>query len=146
MSGEPVEKDGVVVVNWLVRRELFDFSGVYINQASDEEVERFAVQIGNDTDEWRRRTYAQMRCLVATEAHLSENTLRILRRTFAAVVEMETEAVVGTKHAGKVALSAESHSPPKIRPMTISNSLQSPARPIDNSGLESSQFDQASAR
>jgi hypothetical protein len=144
MTSEQAKKDDVIVVNWLVRRELFDFSGVYINQASDEEVERFAVQIGNDTDEWRRRTYAQMRCLVAAEAHLSENTLRILRRTFAAVVE--TEAVVGAKHAGKVALSAESHSPPKIRPMTISNSLQSPARPIDNSGLESSQFDQASAR
>jgi hypothetical protein len=31
--------------------DLFDFDRVEIQQATDEEVERFAVQVGNDTDE-----------------------------------------------------------------------------------------------
>jgi hypothetical protein len=95
MSGEPVEKDGVVVVNWLVRRVLFDFSGVYINQASDEEVERFAVQIGNDTDEWRRPRYSEMTCHIGPSCVLSENTLRILQRTFGQVITTEMALEIG---------------------------------------------------
>lgn len=47
--------------------------------------ERFAVQVGNDTDPVRRPTYAQMRCLVSPECGLSENTMRILQRTFGRV-------------------------------------------------------------
>jgi hypothetical protein len=82
MSDEQTRQGQRLGVNWLNRRSLFDFDGVYINQASDEEVERFAVQVGNDTDALRREKYAHMVCLVSPQATFSENSLRILQRTF----------------------------------------------------------------
>lgn len=78
-------QDGLLRVNWLTRRTLFDFDAVEIIQATDEDVERFAVQVGNDTDPFRRPHYKQMRCIVMPGCELSENTLRILRRTFGEV-------------------------------------------------------------
>jgi hypothetical protein len=82
MTDEVVQQDGLVRVNWLARRTLFDFDRVEIVQATDEDVERFAVQIGNDTDPFRKRYYQQMRCVVKAGCKLSENTLRILQHTF----------------------------------------------------------------
>ncbi|MFN8454383.1 MAG: hypothetical protein U0401_06885 [Anaerolineae bacterium] len=78
-------QDDTFRVNWLTRRTLFDFDRIEISQASDEEVERFAVQVGNDTDPFRQPRYKQMKCTVSPECRLSENTLRILRRTFGEV-------------------------------------------------------------
>lgn len=80
------QTDGSLEINWLVRRELFDFDRVEIVQADDEAVERFAVQIGNDTDEIRRSRYAHMRCIIGPACDLSENTQRILERTFGELV------------------------------------------------------------
>ncbi len=72
-------------VNWLARRSLFDFDAVKIIRASDEMVERFAVQVGNDTDSFRKPRYRGMRCTVSEEAGLSANTMRILEHTFGRV-------------------------------------------------------------
>jgi hypothetical protein len=82
MPAEPVEQGNALRVNWLPRRALFDFDEVEIVQAADEEVERFAVQVGNDTDPARQPHYKKMRCWVAHKAGLSDNSLRILRYTF----------------------------------------------------------------
>jgi hypothetical protein len=68
---------------------LFDCDWVEINQATDEDIERFAVQLGNDTDPLRRPRYREMRCLVGPECHLSENTLRILKNMFGQVAGQE---------------------------------------------------------
>jgi len=87
MGSEPLQENGTVRINWLARRELFDFHAVEIVQASDEEVERFAVQVGNDTDPLRRSRYKWMHCVVGPDCHLSENTLRILGSIFAEVIE-----------------------------------------------------------
>jgi len=81
----PVEENGLIRINWLARRELFDFDAVEIRNATDEAVERFVVQIGNDTDEWRRPRYGGLDCTVAAGCRLSENTLRLLRKQFAVV-------------------------------------------------------------
>jgi hypothetical protein len=78
-------ENGLLRVNWLLRRELFDFGQVEIRRATDEDVERFAVQVGNDTDPFRRARYKQVPCLIDARCHLSENTLRILRHTFGTV-------------------------------------------------------------
>ncbi|MCB0192814.1 MAG: hypothetical protein KDJ65_12795 [Anaerolineae bacterium] len=75
-------KDGLVRANWFTRRTLFDFDRVEIVRATDEEVERFAVQVGNDTDSVRRPRYPHIRCTIAPECSLSTNTLRILRNSF----------------------------------------------------------------
>ena len=83
---EPLQQNGTVRINWLAHRELFDFHSVEIGQASDEDVERFAVQVGNDTDPFRRPRYKQMQCVVGPTCRLSENTLRILERIFGEVI------------------------------------------------------------
>jgi len=59
---------------------------VNIIQATDEEVERFAVQVGNDIDPFRKPRYKEMPCLIDTDCDLSENTWRILQQMFGQVV------------------------------------------------------------
>jgi len=86
MAAAGVEEGGVLRANWLERREPFDFDAVQIANATDAEVERFAMAVGNDMDEVRRERYALLRCEVAPECRLSEHTLRVLRSTFGEVV------------------------------------------------------------
>jgi hypothetical protein len=75
----------VLRVNWLADRKAFDFDRVEIRAADDEQVERFAVQVGNDTDPQRKSRYRGMRCDVIATSGVSESGLRILRATFGAV-------------------------------------------------------------
>ena len=75
-----VTPEGQLKVNWLRQRTLFDFDWIEIIQATDEDVERFAVQVGNDTDPFRQPRYQEMQCVISPECRLSENTLRILGR------------------------------------------------------------------
>ncbi len=83
--GAQAQRGGLLWVNWQARRALFDFDRVEIIRATDEDVERFAMQAGNDTDPFRRPRYAQMHCVVNPACGLSENTLRILESTFGRV-------------------------------------------------------------
>lgn len=93
---DPWEKqDDSIRINWLTRRTLFDFDRVEIIQATDEDVERFAVQVGNDTDTFRQPRYKQMRCIVAPDCQLSENTWRILQRFFGEVEREGTSSKPG---------------------------------------------------
>jgi hypothetical protein len=85
MNTEKFKQNGVLRVNWLAHRKLFDFDEVEIVQATDEDVERFAVQVGNDTDPKRKPRYEEMRCVVSPECQLSENTMRILQQMFGVV-------------------------------------------------------------
>jgi hypothetical protein len=85
-ANDYIHYDGLLCANWLTRRTLFDFDRVEIIQATDEDVERFVVQVGNDTDPLRQSRYSQMQCDIAPTCNLSENTLRILQRTFGRVV------------------------------------------------------------
>ncbi|MCB9078315.1 MAG: hypothetical protein H6631_12020 [Anaerolineaceae bacterium] len=72
-------------VNWLQVGHLFDFDAVEIIRANDEQAERFAVQVGNNTDPTRQDEYARMTCHIDPEAPLSDNTRRVLRRLFGVV-------------------------------------------------------------
>jgi len=85
MEEEFVCIDGVARINWLKRGSLFDFERVEIVQASDYDVERFCVQVGDDMDGFRRAEYQQMSCIVDPKSGLSENTINILRSMFGAV-------------------------------------------------------------
>jgi hypothetical protein len=82
MAEKTSQQDQTLRVNWLEHRQLFDFEAVEIIHAADEDIERFAVQVGNDTDEQRRDHYQTMPCLVAPGCPLSANSHRILERTF----------------------------------------------------------------
>jgi hypothetical protein len=90
MTVAQLERARMFIINWLAERELFDFDEVQIIRASDEEVERFAVQVGNDTDPLRKSRYQEMRCVVSPHCRLSENTMRILERMFGQVEVGET--------------------------------------------------------
>jgi hypothetical protein len=81
-AAEQQQEDDFLKVNWLRYRRLFDFNRVEIVNATDEEVERFAVQVGNDVDETRRRNYQAVSCVIQSPCSLSENTIRILRGIF----------------------------------------------------------------
>jgi HEAT repeat protein len=80
--GGPACSGGVLRVNWLERRALCDFDALEIRRASDFEVERFCIAVGNDADEWRRTRTGKATCVVAPECRLSDNALRILRSMF----------------------------------------------------------------
>jgi hypothetical protein len=91
------EENDKLYVNWFKRRELFDFSEVVIAHASDEDVERFAVKIGNDTDPFRHWKYKDMTCTVSPQNVLSKNTMRILQKTFGQVEVKEVTGVTVTQ-------------------------------------------------
>jgi len=82
MEGEFLCTDDIARINWLKFGNVFDFERVEIVQASDYDVERFCVQVGNDMDKFRRRRYRKMSCVVAPQCDLSENTINILRSMF----------------------------------------------------------------
>ncbi|MEM7348305.1 MAG: hypothetical protein AAF485_29095, partial [Chloroflexota bacterium] len=76
------EQGDTLRINYLQHGALFDFDRVDIIQATDEEVERFAMQVGNDTDDIRKPKYAGMPYTISPACNLSENTQRILARIF----------------------------------------------------------------
>ncbi len=84
-TGMQEQQNGLLRVNWLTRRALFDFDRVEIILATDEDVERFAIQVGNDTDPYRKPRYQQMPCIVKPGCELSENTWRVLDSMFGQV-------------------------------------------------------------
>lgn len=85
MAVEQARQVGVIQVNWFARQALFDFDEVRILQASDEEVERFVIQAGNDPDPIRRSRSRQIPWIISNECELSENTRRILQARFGRV-------------------------------------------------------------
>ncbi len=85
MPAEYLHVNDSLKINWLYRRELFDFDQVEIAQASDEDVERFAVQVGNDTDPHRDPYYGQMRVVIDPNCNISENSHRVLQQMFGRV-------------------------------------------------------------
>jgi hypothetical protein len=95
---EKFQQNGILHVNWLERRRLFDFDEVQIIQATDEDVERFAVQVGNDTDPVRKPRYPKMHCVVAPECKLSQNTMRILARMFGSVAFKDNASTSSIGH------------------------------------------------
>ena len=81
-------RENEIFVNWLAYRKLFDFHEVRIMQATDRDVEEFAMQVGNDTDKLRNWRYKVMPCIISSGCKLSANTRNILKHTFKSVKEM----------------------------------------------------------
>ena len=82
MRDNRVERDGQLRVNWLSWRRPFDFDRVDVVEATDELVERFAVQAGNDTDPVRKSRYGQIPCRISSNSNLSNNAWRVLDTVF----------------------------------------------------------------
>jgi hypothetical protein len=79
---EQCETDETWQINWFTRKRLFDFDWVEIIEATDEDVERFSVQVGNDTDKDRQGKYREMTCRISSTCNLSDNSMRILKSIF----------------------------------------------------------------
>ncbi|MEM7030693.1 MAG: hypothetical protein AAF629_14095 [Chloroflexota bacterium] len=79
------KKNATIYINWFDHDQLFDFSSIEIRQADDQSIERFVMQIGNDTDPYRKKFYPNMTCTVAANCHLSVNSERLLNRHFGQV-------------------------------------------------------------
>jgi hypothetical protein len=88
MSLPYTTKQGIWQVNWLVHRRMFDFEGVELIRASEVEVEKFAVQVANNTDSQQKVTYRRMACQVGPDCRLSPNTLKLLSRLFGKVSKL----------------------------------------------------------
>jgi hypothetical protein len=78
-------KQGIWRVNWLIHRRLFDFEGVELIQAGEVEVEKFAIQVANNTEPQQKAAYRRMTCQVGPDCPLSPNTLTLLGRLFGKV-------------------------------------------------------------
>jgi hypothetical protein len=88
-TSEPhVASDGALNGNWLARRSLFDFDSVEILDADEIDVQKFCVQVRNDTDLERKRRYRTMQCRVSNRLELRENTIRNLSAAFGKVVRV----------------------------------------------------------
>ena len=79
------QQEEILRVNWLMVRTIFDFDYVEIIQATDEDMERFAVQVGNDTDPTREANYSKIPCTINKDCQLSENTKRVLDSIFCVI-------------------------------------------------------------
>src|SRR5262245_36442491 len=80
MRARVTRKMDLIRISWLAYGRLFDFDKIEIIQVTDEDVERFAIQIGNDVDKERRKIYSKMLCLISSDCGLSENTIWILTK------------------------------------------------------------------
>ncbi len=81
-----------IQINWLHYQQLFDFDQVKLINATDQDVEAFAIQAGNDVDMLRKRKIARMTCMISPSCVLQENTLRILKHIFGNVVSQDKGA------------------------------------------------------
>ena len=59
------QQTDILRVNWLQHRALFDFDWVEVVEVDAEDIERFAVQVGNDTDTIRKRRYPNLPCVIS---------------------------------------------------------------------------------
>ncbi len=86
------EQNGNLRINWSIHRKLFDFDKIEIVKATDQDVELFAVQAGNDTDPFRQTRYKEIECTILPECELTENTIRVLQRIFGKVQKQHIKA------------------------------------------------------
>ncbi len=85
MQAHRQDTDGELRINWFNREELFDFNRVEIGVADDKTITRFCMMLHNDTDMGRLIKPGQMSCNVWSGSGINQNTLQILRQTFARV-------------------------------------------------------------
>lgn len=76
-----------IVVNWIKQDGLCDFDEVEIREVSEQDVNRFCLAIGNDTDRHRRKHYKRVTCRIYTDS-LNANTKQLLARAFGKIEQV----------------------------------------------------------
>jgi hypothetical protein len=84
----PQQNNGTLRVNWLQRKEAFDFDEVEIINATDDEVEEFVRQTRFESEPRLQKRLHQMRCFVKAQCRFQRNnTMTILQQTFGDVMQ-----------------------------------------------------------
>lgn len=82
-----VEND--IHINWLQFKQPADINRIEIIEANDQDIERFVMMLGNDTDPLRRSRYQTMPCFIAANCAISPNSRRLLEKMFGQVTTRE---------------------------------------------------------
>ena len=69
-------------INWLKLNRLFDFDEVDIITASDQDIMRFCMLVGNDSDAYRIPKYARVKCTIHNADQLNTQTRTVIKRCF----------------------------------------------------------------
>lgn len=82
----PHQQGDILRVNWLDRKEGFDFDRVEVVAATDDDVDAFVRQTRFESDPRLQRRLPNMECVVNAECRFQRaNTLTILRQNFGSV-------------------------------------------------------------
>ena len=84
------------LVNWLKRRDIFDFDVVEIGACSEEDITSFCIDVGNDTDPYRSRKHKHIVCHVQRGRDLPQSALRRLQVSFSKVRFISVPHVPGS--------------------------------------------------
>ncbi len=82
MSQPVVDESDTYCVSWLHHPVAFDFDRVSIVRATDEEVMRLCMTVGNTSDPYHKHGFQSIPCEIAAGCVLNNNSLRVLARTF----------------------------------------------------------------
>lgn len=72
-------------VNRIAIKQLVDFEHVHIGSCDHEEIRSLCIEMGNDTDPYRRKAYAAATCSVAASSSLGDEMKNLLAKQFRTV-------------------------------------------------------------
>lgn len=84
MSGRFTMRGRTLYVNWFAVERAFDFDSVEITDATDTDIERFIIRLGNDTP--GRARFKHITCTLVHTNPLRPETLNLLKDTFGNVM------------------------------------------------------------
>lgn len=86
MSGRFTMRGHNLCVNWFEAERAFDFDSVEITDATDTDIERFIIRLGNDANAPAPARLKRITCTVAQTDSLRPETLNLLKDTFGNVM------------------------------------------------------------
>ncbi|MEM7030494.1 MAG: hypothetical protein AAF629_13070 [Chloroflexota bacterium] len=86
LTNAPQATATIFRINWFQQKMILDFDAVEIQQASDQDIETFLLEIQNRQVSSGRSDFKKMACYVSSECHLADNTINLLHHTFGQVV------------------------------------------------------------
>ena len=76
-------------VNWFRIMRMIDFDRVEIGDCSDDDIQSFCVEMGNETDPFRLGQFLRSTCALLPSASLSQSTLNLLKQRFRTVHHLD---------------------------------------------------------
>jgi len=86
MQKDKIVRDGALFVNWIKHGRIFDFDRVEIINATDNDIDKFVLQVESDVDDYRKPRYKKMTVNIHPGCQLSRNSIMNLEMAFGKVV------------------------------------------------------------